>query len=106
MIQCAKLNGWALPPDEPTDKPFTLVYHTHDSRRSAPGFPDLVLVHPEHGRVVFAELKAEGRYPIPEQRKWLSALKRCPGVEVFLWRPRDWESIVETLGGRDSRLFV
>lgn len=36
---------------------WTLQYHTHDSRRSQAGFPDLVLVHPGQGRIVYAELK-------------------------------------------------
>ena len=31
VLQIANMYGW-------------LAYHTHDSRRSAPGFPDLVLV--------------------------------------------------------------
>ena len=52
-------------------RPFRLVYHTYSSKRSAPGFPDLagfpdlVLVHPQSGRTIFAELKKEGSYPTP-----------------------------------------
>ena len=64
-----------------------LVYHTYDSRRSAPGFPDLVLVRPP--RVLFAELKSEhGRVTTP-QEAWLKALGACDGVEAHLWRPSD-----------------
>ena len=138
VIQCARLNGWRVDVTAATDEDhplykhlhhwfrgklakarqflfdrrkhdFLLVYHTHDSRRSAPGFPDLVLAHPD-GRLIFAELKRDGQYPKTEQRLWLSALSRVaeenPLVEVFLWRPSDWENIVHSLGGVDSRLFL
>ena len=64
-----------------------LSYHTRDSRRSAPGFPDLVLTR--GGRLIFAELKsAKGRIT-PEQRVWLDALERTR-AEVHEWRPVDW----------------
>ena len=33
------------------------AYHTHDSRRSQPGFPDIVLVNPERRHTLFVELK-------------------------------------------------
>src|SRR5690606_30920215 len=39
-----------------------LAYFTHDSRRSPSGWPDLVLVHPIRGRLLFRELKQEKRY--------------------------------------------
>ena len=35
-----------------------LVYHTHDSRRSEPGFPDLICLRA--GRLVVMELKSAG----------------------------------------------
>ena len=67
------------------------VYHTHDSRRSPAGFPDLVLVR--RPIVILAELKAARGRLTPEQRAWLEALGQCPGVETYLWRPSDWRQI-------------
>jgi hypothetical protein len=77
-------------------------YHTHDSRHSASGFPDLVLVRVP--RVVFAELKADDaprRLPLA-QASWIAALERCPGCETYIWRPRDWPKVVDILSRRTA----
>lgn len=71
------------------------TYHTYDSRRSEPGFPDLVLVHPM-GDLLIAELKTDKGRVSPAQTLWI-ALLRGAGAEVHVWRPRDWERIVERL---------
>ena len=78
-----------------------LTYHTHDSRRSEPGFPDLVLVHGARGRVVFAELKDMRRRVEPDQEMWLDRL-RAAGAEAYVWRPIHLldESIVTVLTTR------
>ena len=78
----AKLCGW-------------LVYHTYDSRRSPEGFPDLVLVR--NDKIIFAELKSEKGRTTSAQEMWLKALEKVPGVDVHLWRPSDWDRIVEIL---------
>jgi hypothetical protein len=67
---------------------WALTYHTYDSRRSEPGWPDLVLLHPRRRRVVFAELKREGEHPTADQQAWLDGLASC-GLEVACWRPTD-----------------
>jgi hypothetical protein len=85
VLHLARLCGWR-------------VYHTFDSRRSAPGFPDLVLVRAPV--VVFAELKAEEGSVRPEQRDWLAVLGGCERVEVALWRPSSWPEIEEALARR------
>jgi hypothetical protein len=71
-----------------------LRYHTHDSRRSPGGFPDLVCVGP--GGVLFRELKREGRNPTPAQQRWLDALTAA-GSDAGVWRPSD------LLSGRIAR---
>lgn len=81
VAEYAHLMGW-------------LTYHTYDSRRSAKGYPDLTLVR--DGRLVFAELKTERGRVSPEQQQWFDALLRT-GVEVYIWRPSDWETIFEVL---------
>jgi hypothetical protein len=72
-----------------------LVYHTHDSRRCEPGFPDLVIVG--HKRVIFAELKTIAGKVEPEQQAWLDALVSARQI-VFIWRPGDLEEINAVLG--------
>lgn len=89
VLKLARLTGW-------------LCYHTHDSRRSAAGFPDLVLVRPP--QIVFAELKSESGKLRPEQEAWLKALAGSESVEAALWRPRHWPEIEQTLHkGRGRR---
>jgi VRR-NUC domain-containing protein len=76
------------------------TYHTHDSRRSEPGFPDLVLTRP--GQVIFAELKSDtGRLTLA-QAEWLKLLAQCPGVQAHVWRPRDWPHVLRTLQRRTA----
>lgn len=113
VIQCAVENGFVLPPVDPNSKKITrrrrflMVFHPYDSRKSVGiGYPDLTLVHPETGRTIFAELKKEGAYPSPEQRRWLEALRKNPGVEVYVWKPSMMDEVREVLGGYDPRLVA
>jgi hypothetical protein len=78
------------------------IYHTHCSKKSEPGFPDVVLVRPQSltqtGRLIFAELKREGASPTLPQQHWLDALRTSvKGVESYLWTPSDLDTIVEVL---------
>ena len=116
VIDLATLRGWRH-------------YHTRDSRRSAEGFPDLILARVERkltdlqaselkkqflaasqdrrhipvlagggaGRVIFAEMKAQKGRPSVEQRAWLALLADTGKVEVYVWRPSDFDQIVEIL---------
>ena len=72
ILALAKSLGW-------------LVYHTHDSRRSEPGFPDLVLVR---GRTMFRELKTMSGLLSRPQQVWVDRLASS-GVDAGVWRPID-----------------
>ncbi|HZC06449.1 MAG TPA: VRR-NUC domain-containing protein [Ktedonobacterales bacterium] len=82
VIELAQLTGW-------------LVYHTHDARRSAPGWPDLALCKPP--RLLLIELKTTHGRLRPEQLVWLTALAGCAGIEAAVWRPADWPTIERAL---------
>ena len=83
VVRLARLLGWR-------------AFHQYDSRRSEPGWPDLVLIRRE--RLVFAELKAERGRVTPAQQETLDSLRtvaraiQTGNVEVHLWRPADWHS--------------
>ena len=76
-----------------------LVYHTHDSRRSEPGFPDLVLVRE---CVLFRELKTEKGRITPAQKTWGARLIDA-GADYAVWRPSDMQEIIKTLTGNSHR---
>lgn len=73
IVKTARLLGWR-------------VYHTYDSRRSEPGFPDLSMVKGD--RLVFAELKTEKGKVSDAQAEWLDALWQTS--ETYVWRPAQW----------------
>jgi hypothetical protein len=97
VLQAAEIYGW-------------WPYHTHDSRRSNAGFPDLVLIKPP--RVLFLEVKSERGRLSRAQADVLAMLEECShghcqhisengpravGVQAAMVRPSDWEQIVEWL---------
>ena len=114
VIDYARLHGW-------------LVHHTRPARTAQgwrtslqgdAGFSDLVMAR--GGRVVFAELKAAKGRLTAEQQRWQEAFPRPVFVEEcdlgrgfflgralgsgiaapcvsYLWRPADWEELVEVL---------
>lgn len=63
-----------------------LTYHTNNSRRSEPGFPDLVIAC--GNGVMFRELKSERGRTSPEQRVWIDTLSLA-GQDAGIWKPSD-----------------
>lgn len=74
-----------------------LWYHTYDSRRSNPGFPDIVAVR--NGVILFIELKRQLGRVSQSQDDWLAALELCLGQNVYsyVWRPSQMREIAELL---------
>lgn len=78
-------------------------YHTHDSRRSQPGFPDWVIAG-KNG-VLYRELKSESGRVSRAQNRWIARLRES-GQDVDVWRPADLKSgriTRELLGLREAR---
>lgn len=89
VIDLAKLHGYRL------------IYHTHNSRRSAPGFPDLVLVSEHRCRALFRELKTDTGRLSPDQFDWITSMSLAK-LDAGVWRPADLQSgrIVKELKGQ------
>jgi hypothetical protein len=86
IVEAAQWLGW-------------LVYHDFDSRRSEPGFPDLVLVGTgaNIGRLIVIECKTEHGLVSAAQLKWLGAFMAVPGVEVVTARPSGIDRVLAIL---------
>lgn len=85
VLSLARVRGW-------------MAYHTHDSRRSPDGFPDLVLIRPIRApQLIVAELKRSAKeQPTLDQQKWLAAFTAA-GVPSYVWFPECWSEVLEVL---------
>lgn len=125
VSELALLYGWRLyhPPD---NLPRTTKRGRRYVQNVRAGFPDLVLVRPPE--LIFAELKTDRGRTSAEQDAWLEELgavanalrevieaynfdlahndpelETRAAVDVYLWRPRDFDEVNERLGrGRDA----
>jgi VRR-NUC domain len=82
IVTQAKQRGWSL------------VYHTHDSRKSRAGFPDLIMLRA--GRQMVLEVKTMDGVLSGEQADWLTGF-RDAGVFAKLVRPIHAEAIIAWL---------
>jgi hypothetical protein len=85
VLELARICGWSL------------RYHTYDSRRSEPGYPDLTLCRPSDGRLLIAELKTLSGDLSDGQRAWVEGLATVRHFNVRVWRPSDWDDLARIL---------
>lgn len=71
------------------------VLETRDSRRSPEGEFDLRMIRPP--RYICAELKKEAGKLSAAQQEVYELLKGCPGIEAYVWRPRDLDEVYQLL---------
>ena len=86
IVQLARLQGW-------------FVFYVPDSRRSPAGWPDLTMLKRfgDTTRFICAEIKTQRGRLNAAQRRCLDLLKGCPGIEVYVWRPEDFDRVVKVL---------
>ena len=97
VVQLAHLQGWRVMHVRPS-----VVRHGRwATSTSIAGWPDLTLYHPGHRRFLMAELKAENGRVSPAQHAVIEDLW-ASGVDVRVWRPRDWASIEACLTHQDT----
>ncbi len=108
VAQTAVDNGWLVHHHD-TTAPTNVFYRKFNKQsrqfeyvsiRSrqiiGPGFPDLVLVHPVRGLVIFAELKVQKGKRSHDQIHWANSLNTA-GANYYLWRPSDMAEIERML---------
>ena len=83
VCDAADLHGW-------------LTYHTHDSRRSPAGFPDLIMLRDRYELVV--ELKSATGRLRPDQVVWMDAFAKVDTISSAVVRPVDAVAMIERLG--------
>lgn len=91
IVDLAHLRGWKVHHGRPawTEKGYRTAI------QGDAGFPDLFLARKP--RIVIAEIKSDKGRVSEAQSEWLLELKQCFGIELYLWRPDDWEEIVKIL---------
>ena len=102
IIKLAEYHGWLVQHNARSDR--NLRSHT------SPGFPDLLLVHPDYDAcAIAAEVKVGRNVTTDAQRRWLHALAKA-GCHAVVWRPTpapaaEWWMFRETAEAYDGEDF-
>lgn len=92
VVATARANGWRVRVMDVRSGGARLRRgHTPDR-----GWPDLLFVHPTAHRLFWAELK-DAKAPLKAEQEEVIGLLRAAGQEVHVWRPQDWEVILERM---------
>lgn len=113
VVQLAEICGWEHVHFRPAQTKHG--WRTPGSGTMAKGWPDLTLVRARDRRLIFAELKAQDGYLTDDQTRTLLALRALehrpagelreaglgrpgePRIEVYVWRPADFDEIEAVL---------
>ena len=110
VVEAAQRLGWDVLFEVP-DNLYRLAAEAvrrnpHRGRLLPPAaWPDLVLAHDDPPRVLFVELKADRGTVRPDQRRTLARLEAA-GLDVHVWKPKDWETVEETLKAEGAPVVV
>ena len=93
IVQLAHLHGWMVAHFRPakTDKGWRTPVSADGK-----GFPDLLLIHPQRGKLLVIEVKIPPNHLSEEQKDWIDWFQEA-GVSVIIAKPEDWDYIVRTL---------
>jgi hypothetical protein len=78
IVALARMLGWLVHRDP-----------TWRATGADPGYPDLTLID-AGGRIIFAELKAEGGRESIDQGRWRVRIQSQGCVAYYVWRPSNW----------------
>jgi hypothetical protein len=94
IIELGHLYGWQIAHFRPAwskDGKRCMTAVSADGK----GFPDLCMV--KRCRLIFAELKAGKGRLSPEQQGWIDNLTNSMRCECYIWKPENFDEIVEIL---------
>ena len=96
IIEVAKLRQWKVAHFRGVRIPRRdgSVYYATPVQADGEGWPDLVMLR--DGRVIIAEIKSDKGVVSDAQTAWLREWEMAD-AEVFIWRPKDWDELVEVL---------
>lgn len=95
LVHLAQLHGWLIMHQLPA---MNQRGQWRTATQGDTGWPDLALVHPQHG-FILAELKRDQRSKLTDQqKKWRDHLIAA-GIEYHVWRPSDLDAILDRLRG-------
>ena len=94
VVAAAKAAGWLVH----AERPALIRPGRHATPiQGHPGFPDLVLAHERHRRLLFIELKRRPNHVEPAQARWHLALAAAGASTAVWWVPEDLPDLLDLI---------